>query len=522
MIDFDTNATVRAIHDNVETLPARIYRQLNLAHDELLPPVPPALDERYRQALNIAPPPAYNGLEHFPLAEGLDALMAAYEASTVRSPASRSSLRIWTPSMEEMNNLIKARWIFDRIRESSLLRSSSPDSIWAYALETALKSLQDEYGRCQQVLDQNFQAIAALNPEFFRIWLPTEKSVEQLITDPNESQTEDKILEASLQSSREQFKKDLIVFRRPGNEFRVLKYTSQNSSGGDTTIHDENKVLNIHSTQIIPRYALPPYGQNLSDTCDFELCFPGASSGDLYRFSNEDDRYAFQQALLGYKVVFEDTCCWRLHRRRLKSQVQGTGLVQIFQPKALQHSNRSQMDHSPGSHSLNCNDSMVSHATALTAVSRASTQLYASRSNESIIAEYPHAPLIVIFTKIDGQLTFLRIACKYFCPTSQDITHTEAVTHDVHVMPKRCDCGSDNKLKKDKCHFTVLESSLKFPMHRFSAPSESKWNLAFLCLPKHPEFDKRMENVEHINYLCIETFFLGKGHRALRFSQDRG
>jgi len=322
--------------------------------------------------------------------------------------------------MEEMNNLIKARWIFDRIRESALLRSCSPDSVWACVLETTLKNLQDEYSRWQQVLEQNTQAIAALHPEFFRIWLPTERSVVQLITDPDESQMEENILEAPLQSSNGQFKKDLIVFRRPGNEFRVLTYTSLNSSGGDTTIHDENKVLNVHSAQIIPRYALPPYGQNLPDTCDFELCFPGASSGDMYRFLNEDDRYAFQQALLGYKVVFQDTCKWRLHMSRLKSKLGGAGLVQIFQAKALQPSNPSQMSDSATS-PLNRNDSVATHATTLTMASQASTQFSTLRSNGSIIAEYPHAPLIVIFTKIDGQLTFLRVACKCFCPHSQDI-----------------------------------------------------------------------------------------------------
>lgn len=418
-MDFDTNATVRAIHDNVENLPARIYRRLNQGPDELLPPVPPVLDQRYRQALEIEPPQAYYGLEHFPLAEGLDALITAYESSTVKSPAARSSLRIWTPSMEEMNNLIKARWIFDRVRESVLLRSCSPNSVWACALEAALKNLQDEYGRWQQVLEQNTQAIAALNPEFFRIWSPPEISLMQLITDPDKSQGEEKVLEARLQSSSVQFKKDVVVFIRPGNELRILTYTSLNISGGDTTTHDENKVLNVHSAQIIPRYALPPYGQNLPDTCDFELCFPGASSGDLYRFLNEDDRYAFQQVLLGYKVVFQDTCNWQLHMSRFQGKMGGTGIVQIFQAKPLQPSNPTQMNGGPDSHALNRSDTIFSQGSMLTT----STQFYTLRSNGSVIAEYPHAPLIVIFTKIDGQLTFLRVPSKLTCSGSRESAH---------------------------------------------------------------------------------------------------
>ena len=106
-------------------------------------------------------------------------------------------------------------------------------------------------------------------------------------------------------------------------------------------------------------------------------------------------------------------------------------------------------------------------------------------------------------------LTYPAVHVSRFTPYAYLLTCV--VTHDVHVLPKRCDCGSDKESKKGNCHFTVLESSLKFPMHRFSAPSEPKWTLALLCLPKHPEFDKQMENVKHINYLSIETSVLGKG-----------
>jgi hypothetical protein len=85
-----------------------------------------------------------------------------------------------------------------------------------------------------------------------------------------------------------------------------------------------------------------------------------------------------------------------------------------------------------------------------------------------------------------------------------------AVTHDVRVQRSRCDCGSDNRAKKENCRATVLESSLRFTMQRFSALSESQWNLALICLPKHPEFDGKMETVKHINYLNMETSGLGK------------
>lgn len=84
------------------------------------------------------------------------------------------------------------------------------------------------------------------------------------------------------------------------------------------------------------------------------------------------------------------------------------------------------------------------------------------------------------------------------------------MTHDVRIQRSRCDCGSDNKSKKENCRSTILDSSLKFTVQRSSARSESQWNLALLSLSKHPEFDKKMEAVKHVNYLSLETAGLGK------------
>jgi hypothetical protein len=322
--------------------------------------------------------------------------------------------------MEQMNNLIKARWIFDRLLGSAQLKNCGRESVWACALETALKNLQDEYDRWQPVLEQNTENIAALNPESFQIWQSTDRSAAQLITDPDPSQMEEKILEVPLESSNEQMRKDLIVFRRPNKEFRVLTYTTLNSSGGDTTIHDEKKIVNIHSAHIIPRYPLRPHGAKMQLRDDFELCFPGASSGHKYTFQNEDDRLKFQQALLGYKVVFQDTCNWLLHFSSFTSKLKGSGLLQIFQPKALPAvpTTASQNGSFPGTQGLDRNDSFISSRSILTASTGLSGRT--AKSNGSIIAEHPHAPLLVIFTQIGGQLTFLRLPCKFLscsCPT---------------------------------------------------------------------------------------------------------
>jgi hypothetical protein len=372
--------------------------------------------------LGIAPPLAYRGLEWFPLAEGLDALIVAYEASTVKSPA-RPGLGVWAPSLDEMNNLIKARWIFDRIRESNILKSCSPDSVWAFALESAMKRLYEEYIRWDQALEANIHTIVTLNPEFFLIWAPPEASAAKQLIEPDMNQSEEKILAVPLFSSSlvtGQFTKDMIIFRRPANEFRMLTYTTLNSP--DTTAHDENQVLNIHMVQILPRYVtrtLPRFG-NLSSTSDFELCFPGAGSGYLYKFLKEDDRYEFQQAMLGYKVVFEDTCKWRLDMSPLSRltgkpvELKSAGLVQIFQAKSLKPIQDSRQDDSLGIDSpLYRQSSVFSTGSRLSVVSQTSSQYSTANTDGSIVSRYPHGPVMVIFTEIDGQLVFLRVPCEY-------------------------------------------------------------------------------------------------------------
>src|SRR6202012_4755811 len=105
--------------------------------------------------------------------------------------------------------------------------------------------------------------------------------------------------------------------------------------------------------------------------------------------------------------VFEDKCDWQMHKL-LRPKLEGSGLVQIFLANALPPASLSQMSNSPASPTLDRRNSVLSMESTLKTVSRAST--WASTKtlhpNGSVIAEHPHDPLIVIYTKIDGQPTF--------------------------------------------------------------------------------------------------------------------
>lgn len=345
----------------------------------------------------------------------------------------------------------------------------------------------------------------ALNPGSLQSWLPTDRSAAQLITDPDQSQMEEKILEVPLESSNDRMRKGLVVSRRANKEFQVLTTITLNPSGSDATVHNEKKVFNIHSAHIIPRYAFPLSKVTTQVRDDFELCFPGASSGHTYTFPNEDDRLKFQQALIGYKVVFQDSCNWLLHFSGLRSEIEGSGILQIFQPKTLPaiSATSSQNGSSPVTQWLGRNDSVISNGSTLTASTGLSGLM--TNSNGSIIAEHPHSPLVVIFTEIGGQLTFLRVARKFIPTNCATVSLHEAVTQSVKIKPERCACGSRKEEQRAKCKQTFLGSTKDFPLWQFSTSTESQWNLALLSRPQHPEFERNVEKVKHVNYLGIET-----------------
>lgn len=214
-----------------------------------------------------------------------------------------NGLGIWQPTVQQLNNLIKARWIFDRMRASATLKEAGPDSLWRWCLESMQEQIKMEYAKYETEIFKEEPNIASLDLDSFRIWIPQGDTYVVSITEADESQLEEKIFEVSL-SDHGQHQKELIVFRRPLNELRLVTVTSRQNGGNAHIPNEDSKVVNAQLVQVIPKYALPgrpsvPYSRII------ELCFPGASSGYTYQFKVDEDLHNFQQALLGYKVVLE-------------------------------------------------------------------------------------------------------------------------------------------------------------------------------------------------------------------------
>jgi hypothetical protein len=317
-----TYSALKDIRVQIERLPLLVLREILAGlsggpRKDSLHPVMPALHDQYIVALELSKPDTYVDPARFPLREGLDALAVAleqvrqytkyvilhtdYTQSTIKFKG--NGLGIWHPTVQQLNNLIKARWIFDRMVESANLREAGPDSLWRWCLESIQEQIKMEYAKYEQEIVAEEANIASLDLASFRIWVPKEETSIASITEADESQLEEKIFEVSL-SDHGQHQKELIVFRRPRNELRLVTVTSRLNGGSGHTPNEDSKVVNMHQVQVIPRYALPgrprvPYDRII------ELCFPGASSGYTYQFKVDEDLHRFQQALLGYKVVLD-------------------------------------------------------------------------------------------------------------------------------------------------------------------------------------------------------------------------
>jgi hypothetical protein len=169
--------------------------------------------------------------------------------------------------------------------------------------------------------------ILVLAPQYFRIWEAPE--IWEMPTIPDDKEGEIKILQVydlshavrhhvtdfirPLIDPSRGLKRDLIVFRRPTNEIRLVSSASPliASNGDIAKSHDDGlwshddqedaadrrieKIINIHSVQMIPRYAF----MNMSRISNrfsnilprvMELRFPGTTGSYRYEFKSDDGK----------------------------------------------------------------------------------------------------------------------------------------------------------------------------------------------------------------------------------------
>ncbi|MCJ1462468.1 hypothetical protein MMC07_001070 [Pseudocyphellaria aurata] len=471
--------------------------------------IPKDIVDRFLDALKITKPDSFHDITAFPLKEGFDALVFHFAKSTVEfNPGVGPSQRI--PEETQYINLLKSKWILEKLKMSSLLFDAEPDSLWKNYLEEVEIKILEEYRRFEtrRLIAPPFDDINRLPDSCFSIWV-----VEAPPLRPpdlaEERPLEDKILELTLPSPGT---KTLTIFRNNDVEFRLV-IAETFAAGGHKVVERESIPINMQSTRLIPAYTIRKSTPAGSKSVNNVLLYRIQDHASMWQYLQDlDDVKSFQQALSGYRVFYDTFKCdtfnydtskvnWSLNGSNNAGKC-GDGRVQFWQvkrlPKLVQNdgSEVGQYPLSPLPSPQFASEkdllrrpstgvsSMISHCSAASSMT---SQITGSRGNGTAIFP-PEPPVLIIYTMCEEKHTFL---------------HLELST-EVFVNQQSCYC----KKSPTKCKRVVLEAR-KMIIRKHSAQEKGdemgllSWDLARFRLPRHPKY-RDVEVLPKITYICFD------------------
>lgn len=466
--------------------------------------IPADIVDRFLEALNTNKPESYHDVTGFPLKEGFDALVFHFAKSTVEfNPGVGPSQRV--PEETQYINLLKSKWILERLKASSYLCAAEPDSLWNNYLGEVETNIMEEYRRFEtrRLIAPPSDDLTRLPDSCFSMWVVEAPPIRPDLAE--ERPLEDKILELTLQSS---VAKTLTIFRNSDIEFRmVIAETSVTNM--KEVVERESIAINMQSTRLIPAYATPESPLPGSMAVNNVLLYRIQDHTPLWQYlKNADDVALFQQALLGYRRFYDSSnydssnVRWSFNGSKNPSK-NGAGRVQTWQvkrlPKVVQSDrlNVGQYPLSPESGPKSASEKDLSRrastgfssTTSYTSASSMTSQVTGSRGNGIAILP-PDPPVMIIYTLCENRYTFL---------------HLELTT-EVFVNDQSCNC----KKNPASCARIVLETKEKGKMtiRKHSAGERDEkglhsWDLARFRLPRHPQY-KDLEVLPKIKYICLD------------------
>lgn len=409
---------VAAIRTLLDWDPARIGDPINRTNHELCFLVPDILSDRFKKALAAKDPELSRLREGMPLKEGFDALVYHFARSTVDfkpSPGTGQDV----PD-EQYLNLLKSRWIIERLKESTYFLSLGPESLWVEYMRELEDEVRDELARFQQggLPQTPLNMLSGLPDHCFSIWVDEASSPHPAALSEHRP-SEEKILELALQSGYSTHPSNLTIFRKSDTVLRLVSATKDNQNEG---FHCEESIdVNMAQTSLVPIFAASQDNSTVNN--NVLLCNQGQDTRS-YNLRNLADVAAFQRALTGFRVSHDmSSISWHIEFDKLRnSGVSGKARLQFWHLKALpkmqqpkdtvsSEGSSSSSHPTPGSPvgSINLRSFWTSGTTPLPGSSIASP-VNGSRGN-GIALTHPELPVLIIFTKWEGDYAFLHIQC---------------------------------------------------------------------------------------------------------------
>ncbi|KAI9809234.1 MAG: hypothetical protein M1825_002525 [Sarcosagium campestre] len=471
-----------------------------------LPPITAELDRKFSEALLRNGPAAYVSTRHdpaaFPLKEGFDALVVHFEESTRKISSGADPNSQETPEISQYLNLLKSRWILQKIQKSPAYIESGQNSLWVKCMERFEAELRVEYRRFSigRLVAPDAGLVALLPEETYTIWAESEApELEPSATD--EAAGEERILELDLPVPTNVApgtqKSTVTVFRKSESELRIVKSTTRSV---DDMVKESDRDYDFDgkTSRFIPVYALP---DKLSEesTMNVLLCNSHGDTKWNASFNTEADIHKFQRAATGYMVRYDFTTVNWSWLRHIKSRFgilkptkeSGRGRIQIWEalplprivkvapapnspgvrPSGVDHRRQSS---APSAHTTLVGSTATSKS-GMTSVVRAG-----NGKHEGTLLVPPLLPVMVIFTKYKERYTYIHIL----------------LDHKVQVStttPK----GT-----------VIIESDDKLSVKRHCADDEAEagvnsWDLSLLRTPEHPKW-RGVEQMTNTKWIAVQ------------------
>ncbi|KAI9651586.1 MAG: hypothetical protein M1831_000597 [Alyxoria varia] len=456
------------------------------------------IEHRFPDALLKDAPESFDGTD-MPLSEGFDALVYQFARSTVEfNPGPDVSQKV--PEETQFLNLLKSKWIMEKLEDSVYFRSAGPTSLWGSYLREIKSDIIREYRRFDfdQLSVPPTDAIVRLPDQSFEVWATTSPP----LCPPDLAEQrplEDSILELELPGSVGSFRTFLNVFRRSPIEFRFVNSTKDLNN---IAYHQQEEfIVNTNAMRVIPAYAVADANNILLSSSQFQ-------DMKWQSLRNASDVETLQQALTGYRVhAMMPEVSWSFNGSS-KPLENGKGKLQLWQLKTLPSPTDAGVNigaqdaapMSPAESSVSSarrrQSSALSNATTMFSGSSATSVVTGSRSNGTAILA-PEPPVMVLFTALEGRYAFI---------------HLELDEHTT-VNANLCDC---RKRSKKECTVAVLESSKskyisirRLRSQQGSAQGLYTWDLARFRMPRHPDFNS-VEVVPKVKYLRLDFPTVGE------------
>lgn len=401
---------VAALRAVLDWDPAQARHSVEPNSHETRSGVPANLSHRFMNALVARDSELSRVPNELPLKEGFDALFYHFTRSTVNfKPSPRSGQDV---PVQQYLNLVKSRWIIERLKESTYFQSSGPESLWAEYMRELEDGVNEQLSRFQQgdLPPPLLDILCRLPDECFSIWVDDENSLRPAPLNEHRP-SEEKILELPLQRQYSTHPSILTIFRKSDTALRLVSATKDDQNDRFHTA--ESVDVNMIQTGLVPVFAAPQNPSTVNN--NVLLCHQGQDT-KYYNLCSSADIAQFQRALTGFRVSHDmSNVSWHIEFRQCtKSGISGQSRLQLWhlkplpkiqQPRETEQVERESSSSGPIPHSpigsIDLRRFWTSGTTQLPPVNNS--------RGDGIALTHPELPVLILFTTCGDKYAFLHL-----------------------------------------------------------------------------------------------------------------